>query len=76
VSDQPAPDQPTLHLVRGDAAPEELAALLAVLSARSASAEAPAAPTTRAGRWGDPARSHRQPPIPGPGAWRASGLPR
>jgi hypothetical protein len=68
-------DQPTLRLVRGDAEPEELAALLAVLSARGGpdSDPRPAAPLS--GRWADPASSVRRRLDPGPGAWRASGLP-
>jgi hypothetical protein len=68
-------DQPTLRLVRGDVEPEELAALLAVLSARGGpdAAAAPSAPLN--GRWADPASSVRRRLDPGPGAWRASGLP-
>ncbi|SNC71422.1 Acyl-CoA carboxylase epsilon subunit [Kytococcus aerolatus] len=61
--------------VRGAASAEELAALTAVFTAvggggGSAPAVAPA------GRWGDPAASARRTPQAGPGAWRASGLPR
>jgi Acyl-CoA carboxylase epsilon subunit len=69
-------DEPTLRLVRGDAEPEELAALLAVLSARGGPDDAderPAAPLN--GRWADPASSVRRRLDPGPGAWRSSGLP-
>jgi acyl-CoA carboxylase epsilon subunit len=64
-------DQPTLRVIRGDAGPEEIAALLAVVSARSA---APAAeePTVRSA-WTDRASLMRRPSAPGPGAWRASG---
>jgi hypothetical protein len=65
-------DRPLLRVVRGDPTPEELAALVAVLAARSA-APAPA-PRLRSA-WADPARrlglTHRA----GPGAWRRSALP-
>ncbi len=67
---------PTLRLVRGDAGPEELAALLAVLTARTEGAPAgrdPARP--RAGRWADRAAMLRLPPHPAPGGWRASARP-
>ena len=61
-----------LRLVRGDATPEELAAVVALLAASSggqaAEEEAPA-PSV----WGRP--QLRQPlPPPGPGAWVTSGL--
>jgi hypothetical protein len=64
-------DRPTLRVIRGDASPEEIAALLAVVSARAA---APAAeePEVRSA-WADRASLMRRPPAPGPGAWRASG---
>jgi hypothetical protein len=83
VSEQPA-SPPTLRLVRGDAAPEEIAALLAVLSARAARST-PATPATGPsegrprGGWGDRALALRSAPRlllrPGPGAWPASGRP-
>jgi hypothetical protein len=72
-----APERPPLRLVRGTATPEELAALVAVLSA--ASADSPDGPATgrrpRSG-WASPAHALRRPLAPGHGAWRASGLPR
>ncbi len=87
-----APAPPTLRLVRGEAAPEEIAALLAVLSARSASGSngsggsggtAGTAGTTdrpRRGGWGDHAQALGAASHlllrPGPGSWRASGRPR
>lgn len=59
-----------LRVVRGDATPEELAAVVAVLLAASsgtAPQEAPAAPSL----WGAP--QLRAPlPTPGPGAWTTS----
>ncbi|MDP9396888.1 MAG: acyl-CoA carboxylase subunit epsilon [Actinomycetota bacterium] len=64
-------EQPLLRVVRGDPTPEELAALVAVLSARPAPA---AAPPVRRSVWRDPARLVRRPLRSGPGAWRASAL--
>ena len=67
----PTPEQPPLQLVRGNASPEELAALFAVLSAASGSGdEAPAPRPTSA--WTSRERLVRRPLTPGPGAWRAS----
>lgn len=63
---------PLLRIVRGEPTPEEVAALVAVLTAR-ASAVPPAPPVRPA--WSDPGRrlgfTHR----PGPGAWQRSALP-
>jgi hypothetical protein len=71
VDDVPA--RPLLRVVRGNPSPEELAALIAVVSARgSATAEPePAVPS----RWASRAAGLRRPLSPGRGAWRASGLP-
>jgi Acyl-CoA carboxylase epsilon subunit len=69
--------RPALRLVRGDAQPEELAALVAVLSARTGGPEGAASDRRPArGRWGDPADAVRRVLPPGPGAWQASGRPR
>ncbi|HSV66631.1 MAG TPA: acyl-CoA carboxylase subunit epsilon [Mycobacteriales bacterium] len=61
--------------VQGDATAEELAALVAVLTAQAATAtvppERPAAPG-----WADRSALLRLPARARPGAWRASGLPR
>lgn len=65
------PDQ-SLHVVKGDPTPEELAAVVAVGSAKAAAAGEPARPSNWAAYW----RSVREPLRPGRGAWRASGLPR
>jgi hypothetical protein len=71
VSDeQPAP---LLRVVKGDPTPEEVAALVAVIASMSA----PEAPAPRpVSSWADPARGVRTTLPHGPGAWRASGLPR
>ncbi len=69
---QDVPATPLLRVVRGDPSSEELAALVAVLAARASGVDEPA----RRPRplWGRPVL--RPSLTPGPGAWRASGLPR
>ncbi|MFB4297892.1 acyl-CoA carboxylase subunit epsilon [Actinomadura sp. NTSP31] len=77
-----AEDKPFLQVVRGDPSPEEIAALVAVLTARArAAAAARAGGEPRTSRWADRSRLVRTPvsgglPPRGPSAWRASGLPR
>jgi hypothetical protein len=68
-------DRPILRVVRGNATPEEIAALVAVLLARSADAEASGPARSVSGSWSDRSRSLRRPLFPGPGAWRRSALP-
>ena len=63
--------RPLLRVVRGNPSPEELAALIAVVSARGGEVDEPAPPHSP---WGRP--SLRSTLHPGPGAWRASTLPR
>jgi hypothetical protein len=65
---------PVLRVVKGDPTPEELAALIAVVTAR-ATAPAPAPDTTRASNWATYWRNARTPLRPGPGRWRASAHP-
>jgi Acyl-CoA carboxylase epsilon subunit len=72
-SETPA-EGPPLRLVRGDATPEEVAAVMAVLSAVSAGRLEPAPRHTS--QWSSPERALRRPLTPGPGAWRASAWPR
>jgi hypothetical protein len=63
-------EEPLLRIVRGEPTAEELAALVAVVTARATAAP----PQTAAGSaWTDRSRLVRQSPAPGPGAWRASG---
>ena len=65
---------PILRVINPDATPEEVAALVAVLSALgSANEDAPKKPRSA---WSNPARGVRQTHRNGVGAWRASGLPR
>ncbi|GEL24979.1 acetyl-CoA carboxylase biotin carboxyl carrier protein subunit [Pseudonocardia sulfidoxydans NBRC 16205] len=63
------------RVVRGEPSDEEVAALTAVLLAAASSAGTGTAPARR-DRWSDPVRRMRGPLRPGPGAWRASALPR
>jgi Acyl-CoA carboxylase epsilon subunit len=73
--DAEEPQRPVLRVVRGEPTPEELAALIAVVAARAAagSAEPPAEPKSV---WRDRSRYVRTTLPHGPGAWRASALPR
>ncbi len=65
--------RPLLTVVRGEPTPEQLAALIAVVGARAAGGSEPeAAPAPSL--WSRP--QLRTPLHPGPGAWRASGLPQ
>jgi hypothetical protein len=67
------PDRPVLRIVKGDATPEEVAALVAVIAAlRSGPAEEKPKPRST---WADPAHRMRATLQHGPGAWRSSGLP-
>ena len=66
-------EKPVLKIVTPDTTPEEIAALVAVFSALG-SGDAPAA--RRTPEWNRPARLTRTTHRQGPGAWRASGLPR
>ncbi|MGH3445408.1 MAG: acyl-CoA carboxylase subunit epsilon [Nocardioidaceae bacterium] len=61
---------PPLFVVDGDASAEEVAALTAVLTAMAASAAPRGQPPPS--QWASPARLL----AAGPGAWRASALPR
>ena len=68
-SDQPSP--PLLRVVRGGPSAEELAALVAVVAMRASAVAEPERPARPL--WGRPVL--RPGLTPGPGAWRASGLP-
>jgi hypothetical protein len=62
----------TLRLVRGDATPEEIAAVVALLAASGGGEEAEPEPAATS-VWGRPQLRAPLPP-PGPGAWVTSGL--
>jgi hypothetical protein len=68
----PSQDVPLLQVVRGEPTAEELAALVAVVAARASAFPEPTSPVAPS-LWGRPVL--RAPVHPGPGAWRASGLP-
>ncbi|MFF1871946.1 acyl-CoA carboxylase subunit epsilon [Streptomyces sp. CB03911] len=69
-----------IHVLHGQPTPEELATVLAVVSARAAATQAAAeAARTGAGPatpWNDRARRLRTTPKPGPDVWRTSGWAR
>jgi Acyl-CoA carboxylase epsilon subunit len=74
-------DTPELRVVRGSATGEEAAAVVTVLMARLAAREReraarPRGPAQRRSAWRDRSSLMRDPVTPGPGAWRASALPR
>ncbi|HEX6197797.1 MAG TPA: acyl-CoA carboxylase subunit epsilon [Jiangellaceae bacterium] len=66
-------DRP-LRVVKGEPTEDELAALVAAISAKAA--EAAHQPAERPSNWAAYWRSVRAPLQPGPGAWRASANPR
>jgi hypothetical protein len=65
-----------LRVVRGDATPEELAALVAVLMAAASGGEGEQVAEPVRSAWTERSRQLRAPLFPGPGAWRRSALPR
>jgi hypothetical protein len=68
-------DRPVLRVVHGDATPEEIAAVLAVLLSRPAASGVGAPPRRVPSVWADRSRQLRRPLFPGPGGWRRSALP-
>jgi Acyl-CoA carboxylase epsilon subunit len=66
---------PALFIVQGNPSAEEVAALVAVLSARTASAGA-TRPRTLRSEWSSRSRLLRAPLQRGAGGWRASARPR
>ena len=75
-SEHAAPERPPLRLVRGDATPEEIAAIVTVLAAVAGGEDGAAGDSgPRASRWSAPVARVRPPVVHGPGAWRGSALP-
>jgi hypothetical protein len=73
-----ADTEPYLRVVHGEATPEEIAALVATLTAITAArsrATAEAEPAHMPGNWNARARLLRAPVHPAPGGWRRSALP-
>ena len=65
---------PLLRVINPDAAPEEVAALVAVFAALGSAGDEP--PQRRTPEWSAPHRGVRRPHLSGPGGWRSSGLAR
>jgi hypothetical protein len=70
------PETPPLFAVKGDASPEEVAALVAVLQGLAAAAGARTADRPPRSEWSSHHRKVRSPLAPGRGGWRSSGQPR
>jgi len=69
--------RPALRVVAGRPTAQELAAVVVVLSARSAAPAGPAvAAPSASSQWAARSRLLREPVAAAPGGWRASGLPR
>ena len=75
-SEAPATSPPALRVLRGSPSAEELAALAAVLAARAAASCDGPALDAAVSLWRDRTALVGAPLLAGPGAWRASGLPR
>jgi hypothetical protein len=71
VSDEQGP---LLRVVKGDATPEEVAALVAVVAALGNRGAEP--PRRRTPEWSAHHRTVRRTLPHGPGGWRSSALPR
>ncbi|NED99736.1 acyl-CoA carboxylase subunit epsilon [Phytoactinopolyspora halotolerans] len=71
-----SPAEPLVRVVKGEPTDEEVAALTAVLAAKAAAVSPADASRARPSTWAAYWRTVRTPPRPGPGAWRASALPR
>jgi len=65
-----------LQVVHGDPTPEEVAALVAVLTARARAAASGTRPRPPPSMWADPSRRLQRALPHGPGAWRSGALPR
>ena len=72
MSDSPE-QRPLLRIVKGDATPEEVAALVAVVAALAHGGEPPRGRTPE---WSAHHRKTRGSLPHGPGGWRSSALPR
>jgi hypothetical protein len=60
MSDEPADDgRPTLRVISGDATPEEIAAILAIVAARGAVPTGHEPAPEQASVWSDPTAGHR-----------------
>ena len=66
-------DPPVLRIVKGEPTDDEIAAVVTVVATVAARSAAAAPPRSQ---WRNRTRNIRPAIGPGPGAWRASGLPR
>jgi hypothetical protein len=73
MSDASATSRAEFRIINPDATDEEIAAITAVIAAMGSSTPAPEKPRST---WAAYGRRARPALRPGPGAWRASGLPR
>ena len=72
-------DRPTLRVISGDATPEEIAAILALVSARRSTPAGRRIAGERGSLWAAPSGAHRQISAgrhAQPGGWRTSYWPR
>lgn len=77
MSQLPDPQRaPALRVVSGQPTADELAAVVVVLGAASARARGGPAAAPLRSQWAARSRLLRTPVAAGPGAWRASALPR
>jgi Acyl-CoA carboxylase epsilon subunit len=67
---------PVMSIAAGNPSPQEIAALVAVLAARARPACEPAVPSASRSEWSARSALLRISVRAGPGAWRASALPR
>lgn len=75
MTDPVDPPRPLLQVVRGEPTPEELAALVAVVAARSAAAASAGTPERpRPAGWASKRPALRRAVHVGPGEWAASGF--
>ncbi len=73
MSTEPLSTEPLLRITKGDASPEDVGALIALFAAIGTSGDSePANDDIHA--WSSKENMFRHFPIPGPGAWRASGM--
>ncbi len=72
MTERPETDQPVFKVITPDATPEQVAAVVAVLSAMGGGEEQ-AAPKSE---WASHVRKLRTPLHHGRGGWRASSMPR
>ena len=76
MTDDSNDDRPALRVVKGEPSDEELAALVAVVAARTGNAGEARQVVKPRSCWRDPAHAMRPIPSPGPDGWRRSAFPR